>query len=71
MTELTAAARHELIALGASHKTAPIELRERLAVYPQYATRSTFLDPRLAPRVARLIDAEGFVRPDLEVWRHW
>ena len=47
------------------------ELRERLAVYPQYATRSTFLDPRLAPRVARLIDAEGFVRPDLEVWRHW
>ncbi|HEV3348488.1 MAG TPA: 7,8-didemethyl-8-hydroxy-5-deazariboflavin synthase CofG [Methylomirabilota bacterium] len=47
------------------------ELRERLAVYPQYATRSEFLDPRLAPRVARLIDAEGFVRPDLEVWRHW
>jgi 7,8-didemethyl-8-hydroxy-5-deazariboflavin synthase CofG subunit len=47
------------------------ELRERLAVYPQYATRSAFLDPRLAPRVARLIDAEGFVRPDLEVWRHW
>jgi FO synthase len=47
------------------------ELRERLAVYPQYATRSTFVDPRLAPRVARLIDAEGFVRPDLEVWRHW
>ena len=47
------------------------ELRERLAVYPQYATRSTFLDPRLAPRVARLIDDEGFVRPDLEVWRNW
>jgi 7,8-didemethyl-8-hydroxy-5-deazariboflavin synthase CofG subunit len=47
------------------------ELRERLAVYPQYATRSAFLDPRLAPRVACLIDAEGFVRPDLEVWRHW
>ena len=47
------------------------ELRERLAVYPQYATRSAFLDPRLAPRVAHLIDAEGFVRPDLEVWRHW
>jgi len=47
------------------------ELRERLAVYPQYATRGGFLDPRLAPRVARLVDAEGFVRSDLEVWRHW
>jgi len=47
------------------------ELRERLAIYPEYATRSAFLDPRLSPRVARLVDPEGFVRPDLEVWRHW
>jgi FO synthase len=47
------------------------ELRERLAVYPEYATRSGFLDPRLGERVARLVDAEGFVRPDLEVWRNW
>jgi FO synthase len=47
------------------------ELRERLAIYPEYATRSAFLDPRLGQRVARLVDSEGFVRPDLEVWRHW
>lgn len=47
------------------------ELRERLAIYPEYATRSAFLDPRLSHRVARLVDPEGFVRPDLEVWRHW
>jgi len=47
------------------------ELRERLAVYPEYATRSAFLDPRLRGHVARLIDDLGFVRPDLEVWRHW
>ena len=47
------------------------ELRERLAVYPEYATRSAFLDPRLRGRVARLVDDLGFVRPDLEVWRHW
>ncbi len=47
------------------------ELRERLAIYPEYATRSAFLDPRLGHRVARLVDPEGFVRPDLEVWRHW
>jgi FO synthase len=47
------------------------ELRERLAVYPEYATQRAFLDPRLGARVARLVDALGFVRPDLEVWRNW
>jgi FO synthase len=47
------------------------QLRERLAVYPEYTNRSAFLDPRLGERVARLVDAEGFVRPDLEIWRNW
>jgi FO synthase len=47
------------------------ELRERLAVYPEYATRDAFLDGRLRPRVAALVDPEGFVRRDLEVWRAW
>jgi FO synthase len=47
------------------------ELRERLAVYPEYTTREAFLDERLRARVARLVDAEGFVRPELETWRHW
>ena len=47
------------------------ELRERLAVYPEYTTREAFLDERLRPRVAKLVDAEGFVRPDLEIWRTW
>jgi 7,8-didemethyl-8-hydroxy-5-deazariboflavin synthase CofG subunit len=47
------------------------ELRERLAVYPEYASREAFLDERLRPRVAKLVDAEGFVRPELEIWRNW
>ena len=47
------------------------ELRERLAVYPEYATRAAFLDHRLRDRVARAVDADGFVRPDLEAWRNW
>jgi FO synthase len=47
------------------------ELRERLAVYPEYATRGAFLDERLRDRVARAVDADGLVRPDLEVWRLW
>ena len=52
-------------------ETAGHELRERLAVYPEYTTREAFLDARLRPRVAELVDAEGFVRPDLEMWRSW
>jgi FO synthase len=47
------------------------ELRERLAVYPEYARRPSFLAARPGERVARLVDSEGFVKPDLEVWRHW
>jgi FO synthase len=47
------------------------ELRERLAVYPEYATRPAFLDERLRDRVARTLDPDGFVKPDLEVWRQW
>jgi len=47
------------------------ELRERLAVYPEYAREPRFLDARLRPRVESMLDEEGLVRPDLEVWRHW
>jgi 7,8-didemethyl-8-hydroxy-5-deazariboflavin synthase CofG subunit len=47
------------------------ELRERLAVYPEYTLRDGFLDARLRPRVGALVDGEGLVRPDLEIWRRW
>lgn len=47
------------------------ELRERLAIYPEYATQPEFLDERLRDRVSRFIDPEGLVRPDLETWRQW
>jgi 7,8-didemethyl-8-hydroxy-5-deazariboflavin synthase CofG subunit len=47
------------------------ELRERLAVYPGYARQNAFLAERLRGRVARLVDPEGFVKPELEVWRQW
>ncbi|MGH7373842.1 MAG: 7,8-didemethyl-8-hydroxy-5-deazariboflavin synthase CofG [Candidatus Rokuibacteriota bacterium] len=47
------------------------ELRERLAIYPEYATQPDFLDERLRDRVSRFIDPEGLVRPDLETWRQW
>jgi len=51
---------------GAGH-----ELRERLAIYPEYAARADFLDEALRGRVAALVDADGLVRPDLEKWRDW
>jgi len=45
--------------------------RERLAIYPEYATRVEFLDERLRPRVAALIDSDGLVRSVHEHWRRW
>jgi FO synthase len=45
--------------------------RERLAVYPEFATRAEFLDERLRPRVASLVDDDGLVRTSHEHWRRW
>jgi FO synthase len=45
--------------------------RERLAVYPEFATRAEFLDERLRPRVASLVDDDGLVRTAHEHWRRW
>jgi FO synthase len=47
------------------------QLRERLAIYPGYATRAEFLDERLRRRVSALIDDDGLVRPEMEQWRSW
>jgi FO synthase len=46
-------------------------LRERLAIYPEYARRPDFLDERLRERVRGLIDADGLVKSGLERWRDW
>jgi len=45
--------------------------RERLAVYPAFATRAEFVDETLRARVAALIDADGLVREPHEYWRRW
>ena len=47
------------------------ELRERLAIYPEYTRRAGFVGERLRPRVNTLIGPDGLVRPDLERWRTW
>jgi FO synthase len=45
--------------------------RERLAIYPAYATRAEFLDESLRPRVAALVDTDGLVKESHEHWRRW
>src|SRR5262245_39931735 len=47
------------------------ELRERLAIYPAYTGRAEWVDERLRPRVRALVDDQGLVKPELEIWRHW
>ena len=46
-------------------------LRERLAIYPEFATRAEFLDERLRARVGTLIDERGLVKEAHERWRRW
>jgi FO synthase len=46
-------------------------LRERLAIYPEYATRPEFVDEALRPRVAALVDGHGLVKDTYEHWRRW
>ncbi len=60
-----------LAALRRATERAGLELRERLAVYPEYATRSEFVHETLRPRVRDLVDTDGLVRGDLERWRTW
>ncbi len=50
---------------------AGFELRERLAVYPEYAGRPEFIAEPLRARLAALTDGDGLVRESYERWRHW
>jgi 7,8-didemethyl-8-hydroxy-5-deazariboflavin synthase CofG subunit len=60
-----------LAALRRATERAGLELRERLAVYPEYAARSEFVHETLRPRIRELVDTDGLVRGDLERWRTW
>ena len=60
-----------LRALRAATESQGFRFRERLAIYPEYATRAEFLDEGLRPRVGALVDADGLVRESHELWRRW
>ena len=46
-------------------------LRERLAVYPEFARRPEFVAEPLRPRVDELLDTTGLVKESHEHWRSW
>jgi FO synthase len=58
-------------ALKRSTEEAGFQLRERLAIYPEYALRPEFLAEGLRPRVGALVDGDGCVRTEYERWRNW
>jgi FO synthase len=60
-----------LRALRVATEGAGFRLRERLAIYPEYAMRAEFLDEGLRARVRALVDADGLVRDSHELWRRW
>ncbi len=60
----------QIAALRHATEAAGFELRERLAIYPEFARRPEFLAERLRPRVQALADGDGYVRREYERWRH-
>jgi 7,8-didemethyl-8-hydroxy-5-deazariboflavin synthase CofG subunit len=46
-------------------------LRERLAVYPEFARRPEFVAEGLRARLTEMMDDDGLVKESHEHWRHW
>jgi FO synthase len=61
----------KIVELRRATEAAGYELRERLAVYPEYAGRPEFVPEALRARVRAYTDNDGYVRQELELWRHW
>jgi FO synthase len=57
----------QITALRRATEAAGYELRERLAIYPEYTNRPEFLAEPLRARVAALVDKDGFVRKENEL----
>ncbi|MBI1892543.1 MAG: 7,8-didemethyl-8-hydroxy-5-deazariboflavin synthase CofG, partial [Candidatus Rokubacteria bacterium] len=61
-----------LVALRNATARMGYELRERLAIYPEYIVgREGYLAEAVRPRVDAYVDADGLVRAEEERWRHW
>jgi FO synthase len=58
-------------ALRHATEAAGFTLRERLAIYPEYAVRPEFLDESLRERVGAFVGSDGLVKESHEYWRSW
>jgi FO synthase len=61
------AAWPQISALRAAAHAAGLELRERLAIYPEFVSRCEFVHPALRPRLAALADSRGYARPAVQI----
>jgi FO synthase len=57
--------------LARASAAAGFALRERLAIYPEFALRPEFVAEPLRPRVRALVDDDGLVKETYERWRDW
>ncbi len=60
-----------IVELQKATQAAGYELRERLAIYPEYVGQPEFLAEGLRARVRAYTDTDGYVRQELEQWRTW
>jgi FO synthase len=58
-------------ALRRATEAAGFRLRERLAIYPEFAARPEYLAEPLRARVGGLLDTDGLVKETHEHWRRW
>ena len=56
------AAWPQIVRLQAETESRGFTLRERLALYPEFASREEFLSPRVRQRIAEVAGADGFAR---------
>jgi FO synthase len=61
----------QITALRLATESSGYDLRERLAIYPEYVARPEFLAEPLRPRVSAYTDSDGYVRQEMELWRRW
>lgn len=63
------AAWPEITRLREKTEAAGFELRERLAIYPEFAQRAAYVSTRVRPYLEKLMDEDGFARREAAVVR--
>jgi len=56
------AAWPQIAAVQAATRAAGLDLRERLAIYPEFIEKPGYVHPRMACSIGRLRDAQGYAK---------